>query len=155
MWEAIQGATSPTSPVSTLTTPPGTSEVASTSPIVTAGTGRFSEASTTTVLPVTTAGAITPTRPSSDDSWGATTATTPVGSGTVKSKYGPATGLLDPATCATLSAHPEYQTSRSTAVETTSSARLAGMPSQRATSSANWARLPSSISATRYTTCPR
>jgi hypothetical protein len=47
-----------------------------------AGSGRSSlEETTTTVLPVTMAGAITLTRPSRLDSCGARTATTPVGSG--------------------------------------------------------------------------
>ena len=39
--------------------------------------------------------------------------TTPVGSGTVKLKYGPATGFDEPSTCASLSAQPAYQTKRS------------------------------------------
>src|ERR687890_377846 len=47
--DASHGATSAVRPVSTLTTPPGTSEVASTSDSVTAGNGRCSLASTTTV----------------------------------------------------------------------------------------------------------
>ena len=64
-----------------LITPGGTSDVASTSPSVTAGSGRVSDASTTTALPPTTAGARRDTRPSSDDASGATTPTTPVGSG--------------------------------------------------------------------------
>ncbi len=51
------------------------------SPSSTAGSGRSSEASTTAVLPVTITGAITETSPSSEDRCGATTATTPVGSG--------------------------------------------------------------------------
>ncbi len=86
MCEASQGATSSVRPVSTLTTPPGRSEVASTSESVTAGSGRSSLARTTTVLPVTIAGATTETRPSREESCGASTATTPVGSGTEKSK---------------------------------------------------------------------
>ncbi len=49
-----------------LTTPPGTSEVASTSPRDSAGSGASAAAATTTVLPVATAGAITETRPSSE-----------------------------------------------------------------------------------------
>ena len=86
MCEASQGATSDTRPVSMLTTPPGTSEVASTSERVTAGSGAFSLAITTQVLPDTMAGAITDTSPSRLESCGARTATTPVGSGMVKSK---------------------------------------------------------------------
>ena len=58
------------------------------------------------------------TRPSSAGSSGASTATTPVGSGTVKLKYGPATGFELPSTCASLSAHPAYQTTRSIATST-------------------------------------
>ena len=49
---------------------------------------------------------------------GATTATTPVGSGTVKLKYGPATGFEPPSTCGSLSAQPAYQTTRSIARST-------------------------------------
>ena len=40
-------------------------------------------------------------------------ATTPVGSGIVKLKYGPATGFAPPSTWASLSAQPAYQTTRS------------------------------------------
>ena len=40
---------------------------------------------------------------------GARIATTPVGSGTVKSKYGPETEFEPPSTCASLSAQPAYQ----------------------------------------------
>ncbi len=92
------------------------------------------------MLPVTIAGAITLTRPSSAGRSGATTATTPVGSGAEMLKYGPATGLAPPYTWASLSAQPAYQTQRSTAASTSSP----GMP--RAT---NCSRRPSSISAAR------
>jgi hypothetical protein len=80
-WPARTGASSSVWPVRTLTTPPGTSEVASTSPRETAGSGRSSLATTTTVLPDTTIGATTATSPSSEDRCGAIAATTPVGSG--------------------------------------------------------------------------
>ena len=60
------------------------------------------------------------TSPSNGGSSGAMTATTPVGSGTVKLKYGPATGFDEPSTCASLSAHPAYQTMRSTVRSTSS-----------------------------------
>jgi hypothetical protein len=105
-------------PVRTLTTPPGTSDVPRTSASVTAGSGRAWDATTTAVFPLTIAGASTETRPSSDDVCGANRATTPVASGTEKSKYGPATGLLEPVTCAILSAQPAYQTQRSIASST-------------------------------------
>ena len=78
-----------------LTTPPGTSEVASTSARSRAGSGRSSLAITTAVLPVAITGATTLTSPSSEELCGASTPTTPVGSGTEKLKYGPATGLAD------------------------------------------------------------
>ena len=103
---------------------------------------------------MTTTGASTETRPSSDEA-GATTATTPVGSGTEKSKYGPATGLEEPCTWCTLSLQPAYQTQRSTAASTTRPASSAASPSASATSATNWARRPSSTSATRYSTWPR
>ena len=74
-----------------------------------------SDATTTTALPPTSAGTTRATRPSSAGSSGAITATTPVGSGSVKLKYGPATGFDEPSTCASLSAQPAYQTTRSIA----------------------------------------
>src|SRR5215212_4216167 len=94
MCDASHGATSAVRPVSTLTTPPGTSDVARTSESVTAGSGRSSLASTTATLPVTTTGARTDTRPRSDESCGARTVSLKVASSTEKSKYGPATGLV-------------------------------------------------------------
>ncbi len=45
-------------------------------------------------------------------------ATTPVGSGTVKLKYGPATGFEPPSTWGSLSVQPAYQTTRSMAAST-------------------------------------
>src|SRR5215207_5441864 len=96
-----------------LTTPPGTSEVASTSPSSTAASGRVSDATATAVLPETSTGSRRVTSPARGGSSGASTATTPVGSGTVKLKYGPATGFEEPTTWATLSAKPAYQTTRS------------------------------------------
>src|SRR5919205_1151881 len=96
-----------------LTTPPGRSLVASTSASSIAASGRVSDATATTALPPTIAGAIRDTSPSSGGSSGASVATTPVGSGTVKLKYGPATGFEDPITWANLSAQPAYQTIRS------------------------------------------
>lgn len=59
---------------------------------------RPAEATTTAVLPVAITGAITETRPRNDDSWGARTATTPVGSGVDRLKKGPATGFAPPTT---------------------------------------------------------
>src|SRR5699024_6769957 len=134
MCAARCGATSAVRPVSTFTTPPGTSEVASTSDKVTAGSGRCSEDSTTALFPVTSTGASTDTSPSNEEACGASPATTPVGSGTEMLKYGPATGLAFPATWATLSVQPAYQTHRSMAAETSSSAFFAGTPSPAATS---------------------
>src|SRR3954451_10578316 len=119
MCEASQGASSARWPVRMLTTPPGKSDVASTSASVTATSGRA--ATTTHVLPVTIAGATTETKPSSAES-GATIPTTPVGSGVEKLKNGPATGFAEPVTAATLSAQPAYQTHRSMAASTSASA---------------------------------
>ena len=82
-------------------------------------------------------------------------ATTPVGSGSEKLKYGPAIGLADPATCANLSAQPAYQTMRSIEASTASCAAAAATPSAATTSAANCSRRPSRISAMRYITCPR
>src|SRR6187200_3719853 len=134
-------------PVSTFTTPPGTSDVANTSVSVTAGSGRVSDARTTTVLPATSGGASRETRPRSDDVSGATMPTTPVGSGIVKLKYGAATGFDDPSTWAILSAQPAYQTQRSIARPTTSRAVRASIPSATATSPVNWSNRPSMSSA--------
>src|ERR1700748_1700867 len=137
MCEASQGAISSVRPVSTVITPPGTSEVASTSDSDTAGSGQRSLATATTVLPLTTAGATTETKPSRLDACGAITATTPVGSGSEKLKYGPATGLADPRTWASLSAQPAYQTQRSMAASTTASPCRAPRPSAARTSATN------------------
>jgi hypothetical protein len=140
MCPASQGASSSRCPVSRLTTPPGTSEVASTSASSTAASGWVWDATTTVVLPPTIAGATRETSPRSGGSSGARIPTTPVGSGTVKLKYGPATGFDEPSTCASLSAQPAYQTSRSMARSTSSAPEL---------SSANSERRDSSISAMR------
>src|SRR5439155_10956431 len=145
MWLASHGAVSAGRPVSTFTTPPGTSDVASTSASVIAGSGRSSLVSTTAALPVTITGARTLTRPSNDESAGATTPTTPVGSGVDRLKYGPATGFADPYTCAILSDQPAYQTQRSIAASTAALASSSHCP----TSATNCARRPSSSSATR------
>src|SRR5256885_16214787 len=102
----------------TLITPAGKSLVASTSARVSAGSGADSGASTTTALPPHSAGATRRTRPASGASDGATMPTTPVGSGIVKLKYGPATGFVLPMTCASLSVQPAYHTNVSTACST-------------------------------------
>src|SRR5205085_5169398 len=94
--------------------------VASTSASSTAANGCASDATTTTALPPTIAGATLDTRPAKAGSGGARMPTTPVGSGTVKLKYGPATGFDDPSTCATLSGQPAYQTTRSIVRSTSS-----------------------------------
>src|SRR5437868_1279378 len=135
-----------------LTTPPGRSEVASTSARVIAIRG---EAQTTTqVLPVTMTGAITEMSPSRGSA-GAMMATTPVGSGDDRLKYGPATGLAVPRTAEILSDQPAYQTRRSMAASTDSMADLREVPSSSESWAANSARRASSISATRYRTWPR
>src|SRR6185295_10597049 len=105
MCAASQETSSDLMPEIRLTTPAGTSEVCSTSPNVIAGSGFVSDVMTTTVLPPTIAGAMRLTRPRSAGSSGATTPTTPVGSGTVKLYYGPATGFTDPTICGYLSLH--------------------------------------------------
>src|ERR671924_703378 len=86
MWPASQDTSSFVSQVRTFTTPPGTSDVESTSASETAGSGLFSLAITTPVLPLTIAGASRDTRPSNDCSCGATMPTTPIDSGIVKLK---------------------------------------------------------------------
>src|SRR6185437_8044746 len=91
--------------------------------------GKRSLATTTTVLPATSAGATALTKPRRLESCGATIATMPVGSGTEMLKYGPATGLALPVTCANLSAQPAYQTQRSIASSTCAPATAADTPS--------------------------
>ena len=102
---------------------------------------------TTTALPPTIAGATRDTSPSSAGSSGARIATTPVGSGTVKLKYGPATGferaehlrqLVRPARV------PDDAIDRPP--------RPPSCPSRRAARSPARASI---ISARRYSTCPR
>src|ERR1700680_2105686 len=115
MCAASQGKSSPRCPLRTLTTPAGKSLVAKTSASVSAGSGGDSGAGATTTLPPQRAGARRRTSPASAGSSGATIPTTPVGSGRVKLKYGPATGFTVPATCGSLSVQPAYQTSVSTA----------------------------------------
>src|SRR5881398_175172 len=122
-----------------LTAPPGTSDVASASASSIAASGCDSDASTTATLPPTSTGASRETSPSSGGSSGATTPTTPVGSGTVKLKYGPATGFDAPSTCATLSAKPAYQTHRSIAFSTSS------LPEQSAANSGTRASIISAM----------
>lgn len=107
---------------------------------------------TTTVLPVAMTGAITEIRPRKDESWGARTATTPVGSGVERLRYGPATGFAPPTTWPILSVQPAYQTQRSIAASTTADALDLERPSASETSRTNCSRRPSSISATRYRT---
>ena len=68
MCEASHGASSARWPVSRLTTPPGTSLVASTSASSIAASGCVSEASATTALPPMSAGASRETSPSSGGS---------------------------------------------------------------------------------------
>src|SRR3954454_21497637 len=110
MCPASQGASSSRWPVRRFTTPPGTSDVASTSASSTAASGWDPDATTTAVFPPTTTGAMREMRPARGGSGGARIATTPVVSGNVKLKYGPATAFDEPSTCATLSAQPAYQT---------------------------------------------
>src|SRR5436305_1727604 len=93
-------------PVSKFTTPPGKSLVAKISEKVSAGNGNFSDAITTTELPLRMTGAINETNATSGGSSGATTATTPVGSGVVKLKCELATGFTLPKICEYLSVQP-------------------------------------------------
>ena len=69
--------------------------------------------------------------PRARGSGGARIATTPVGSGIVKLKYGPATGFAPPSTWASLSAQPAYQTTRSIERSTSSPARSRPRPGRR------------------------
>ena len=84
--DASHGPISAGAPVRMLTTPPGRSEVASTSARVIAGSGHSGDATTTQEFPLTMIGATTLTKPSNEGRCGAIAATTPVGSGTEKLK---------------------------------------------------------------------
>src|SRR5579871_5217117 len=100
------GASSARLPVKIFTTPPGRSLVARISANVAAGNGNFSEATTTAALPLRITGATRDTSPNSGGSSGASTTTTPVGSGVVKLKCDVATGFTLPNTCEYLSVQP-------------------------------------------------
>src|SRR5665213_3640004 len=112
-----------------LNTPGGKSDVALISPSRSAGVGRCSLATTTTVFPAQIGASTLFTSPSSDEHWGASTPTTPLGVGSEKLKKGPATGLAPPSTWAILSVHPAYQTTRSIDRDTTASASASPIPS--------------------------
>src|SRR5439155_13287383 len=93
-------------PVRTFTTPPGKSLVARISVNVIAGSGYLSEATTTAALPLRITGATSETSGTRGGSSGASTTTTPVGSGVVKLKCELATGLTLPNICEYLSVQP-------------------------------------------------
>src|SRR5581483_12394785 len=99
MCDAMCGINSARLPVKIFTTPPGKSLVAGISANVAAGKGNFSDAMTITALPLKITGATSETSASNDGSSGASTTTTPVGSGVVKLKCDEATGLTLPKTC--------------------------------------------------------
>src|SRR5262245_26936563 len=106
MWLANCDDNSEGLPVRILTTPPGTSDELITSAKLTAHNGFVSEARMTQVFPPAIAGDIEETNPIKEFSWGATSATTPVGSGTEKLKCGEATGFTVPNICWYLSHQP-------------------------------------------------
>src|SRR5476649_2801490 len=103
MCVAMGGTSSVRLPVRMFTTPPGRSLVAKISANVAAGSGNLSDATTIAVLPLKITGATSDTSASNDGSSGASTATTPVGSGKLKLKCGEATGFTLPNTCEYLS----------------------------------------------------
>src|ERR1700679_2552371 len=107
------GTSSARLPVRMFTTPPGRSLVARISAHVAAGSGNFSDEITITALPLKITGATSDTSASNDGSSGASTTTTPVGSGVVKLKCDEATGFTLPKTGAYLSVQPAKCTSRS------------------------------------------
>src|SRR5258708_38729358 len=97
---------SPRFPASRLTTPPGESLVAKISANVSAGSGYWSDATITAVLPLKITWAVRVASGTSAGASGARTATTPVGSGVVKLKCDVATGFTLPKTCEYLSVQP-------------------------------------------------
>src|SRR6187401_3168108 len=106
MCEAYCSASSSRKPVSTFTTPGGTSDACSTSAKLTAQSGSICDASTTQVLPPAIAGATFETRPSRALDSGARIAMTPIGSRMEKLKCDEATGLTELNICWYLSAQP-------------------------------------------------
>src|SRR5690348_7108372 len=106
MWLAKCSISSVRWPVRRLTTPPGRSLVARTSPRVTALKGLVDEARAMHVLPPAIVGAMTLKRPSRGDSSGARMETTPVGSRIEKLKWLELTGLTLEKTCWYLSHQP-------------------------------------------------
>jgi hypothetical protein len=143
------GATSEAWPVRMFTTPPGRSLVARHSENVMAVRGSSSLASTTQTLPDTITGKIAVTSPSSDGRAGATTATTPMGSGTVKLKCGPATGFELASRLWYLSLQPANEMTRSIARSTSVTAASRSPPSERWISPASSPARPSMTSASR------
>ena len=106
-----------------------------------------SHAMTTAVLPPTRPAPARLTSPSSDWSCGATMPTTPVGSGTVKLKYGPATGFARAEHLRDLVGPPRVP---DPAVDGgVDASHRVGRPAS-ASSASNCARRPSITSATRY-----
>ena len=83
-WPQSGDSSSSMRPDSRLSTPPGTSDTPATSPRSSARSGQRREMTATTVLPAASAGATSRTRPSRSGWSGASTATTPVGSGVEK-----------------------------------------------------------------------
>jgi len=128
MWLAACSRSSSRKPVSRLTTPPGTSLVAtiSASSIATAGAGPSTIATQT--LPESTMGRMADTRPTRGEVVGVKATTTPVASGTLKLKKGEATGFTPPSTWLNLSGQPAYQKVRSTATSTSALASFADIP---------------------------
>ena len=103
-------------PVSTLATPPGTSDVARTSVRVTAGNGRDSLARTTSELPPPNGGASPQTSPRSDEVRARRCRPCPLGSGIDEIEVGGwPQWFVEPSTWPILSVQPAAQTQRSMA----------------------------------------
>ena len=89
------------------------------------------------------------TRPSSGELSPANSTTTPVASGELMLKKGPATGFWLPSTCVSLSHQPAYQTSRSMEALTSASAAFAVLPCALTSVAVSDSRRLSIISAAR------
>ncbi len=148
MCRARCGRVSERGPQRRFTTPPGRSEVASTSAHSRPGIGSLSESRTTQLLPLTITGRTCETSPRSDGLSGATTPTRPVGSGSEKSKYDEATGFTDDSSAWYLSDQPAKWTIRSIVARTSRRAAAALPPAPRSAASKAGTRL-SIISAMR------
>src|SRR5690606_10262047 len=132
-------------PVTMLMTPPGTSDVSNTWYRSVAASGCGSDGTTTTVLPMATAGATSETKAKSGRSSGQPMPRTPMGSGTARVTWRPRVRCTAPSY---LSAQAAYSNQRSTAASTSAYASLSEQPVMAASRPANSSRRTARFSPT-------